>query len=77
MASRRVLSAIERHGAGDGRGEGSVLTEVMTAQQLAALLQMPVSTIEDYARRQVLPSVKLGRHRRFIRSEIEDALSLR
>jgi hypothetical protein len=25
---------------------------------------MKVSTIEDYARRGVLPSVKLGRHRR-------------
>jgi excisionase family DNA binding protein len=53
----------------------SLLAEVMTAPQIADLLQLPVSTIEDYARRRVLPSLKLGRHRRFIRSEVEDAIA--
>jgi excisionase family DNA binding protein len=46
----------------------------MTARDVAAVLQMKVSTIEDYARRGVLPSVKVGRHRRFIRSKLEQAV---
>jgi hypothetical protein len=28
----------------------------------------------DYARRGVLPSIKLGKHRRFVRSQVEDAI---
>ena len=51
-----------------------VLSELMTAAQLAELLQMKRTTIEDYARRGLLPSIKLGRHRRFVRSDVEAAL---
>lgn len=50
------------------------LDEILTAQQLAGLLAMPASTIEDYARRGVLPSLKLGRHRRFVRSDVLAAI---
>jgi excisionase family DNA binding protein len=53
----------------------SLLTELMTADQVAELLQMRRSTVEDYARRGLLPSLKLGRHRRFVRSDVEDALA--
>jgi excisionase family DNA binding protein len=53
----------------------SSLEEVMTAPQVAALLQIPASTVEDYARRGVLPSLKLGRHRRFVRSEVEATIN--
>ena len=52
----------------------SLLSELMTAGQVAELLQMKRTTIEDYARRGLLPSIKLGRHRRFVRSDIETAL---
>ena len=52
-------------------GAGSALDELLTSQQVAALLQLRVSTVEDYARRGVLPSLKLGRHRRFLRSQVE------
>jgi excisionase family DNA binding protein len=52
----------------------SVLSELITAAQLADLLQMKRTTIEDYARRGLLPSIKLGRHRRFVRSDVEAAL---
>ena len=58
-------------GASAGR---SILDELMTAEQIARMLQMRQSTVEDYARREVLPSVKVGRHRRFIRSEVEVAI---
>lgn len=52
----------------------SALDELLTSTQLATLLSMPKSTIEDYARRGLLPSLKLGRHRRFIRSDVIHAL---
>jgi excisionase family DNA binding protein len=51
-----------------------VRDESLTAERLAVLLQMWRSTIEEYARRGLLPSLKLGRHRRFIRSDVLDKL---
>ena len=53
---------------------GSLLSELLTADQVAQLLQMKRTTIEDYARRGLLPSIKLGRHRRFVRSDVEAVL---
>ena len=53
----------------------SLLSELMTSSQVAELLQMKRTTIEDYARRGLLPSLKLGRHRRFVRSDVEAALA--
>ena len=47
---------------GNGHREGSRLDELLTAEQLAALLRVRKSTVEDYARRGLLPSLKLGRH---------------
>ncbi|HEV7774269.1 MAG TPA: helix-turn-helix domain-containing protein [Conexibacter sp.] len=47
-----------------------MLGEILTAQQLAEMLRMQRSTIEDYGRRGVIPSIKLGRHRRYIRSDV-------
>ncbi len=46
----------------------------MTAEQVAALLLLPASTVKDYARRGVLPSIKLGKHRRFVRSQVQGAI---
>jgi excisionase family DNA binding protein len=43
----------------------------MTAERVAAPLLLPVSTVKDYARRGVLPSIKLGKHWRFVRSQME------
>ena len=57
----------------DGQA-ASILDELMTAQQVGDVLQLRVSTIEEYARRGVLPSIKLGRHRRFVRSQLERAI---
>ncbi len=52
----------------------ATLDELMTAEQVAALLMLPISTVKDYARRGVLPSIKLGKHRRFVRSAVQAAL---
>ncbi len=49
--------------------------DVMTARDVARLLHAPVSTVEDWARRGILPSVKIGRRRLYIRQNIETALT--
>ena len=53
----------------------SLLAELLTSTQVAELLQMKRTTVEDYARRGLLPSLKLGRHRRFVRSDVEAAIA--
>jgi excisionase family DNA binding protein len=49
--------------------------DVMTAREVARLLHTPVSTVEDWARRAILPSVKIGKRRLYIRQEIEAVLT--
>ena len=46
----------------------------MTAPEVAGLLHAPISTVEDWARRGILPSVKIGRRRLYIRQQIEAVL---
>jgi len=48
--------------------------DVMTAAEVAALLRVPKSTVEDWARRGVIPSRKVGRRRLYIRARIEALL---
>jgi excisionase family DNA binding protein len=45
-----------------------------TAEELATLLLVRKSTVADYARRGLLPSLKLGRRRRFVRSDVIHAI---
>jgi excisionase family DNA binding protein len=52
----------------------SGIDELLTADEVAELLYIPRSTVRDYARRGVLPSIKLGRHVRFVRSDVADAI---
>jgi excisionase family DNA binding protein len=47
----------------------------MTAREVARLLHAPISTVEDWARRGILPSVKIGRRRLYIRQNIEASLT--
>jgi excisionase family DNA binding protein len=49
--------------------------DVMLGREVADLLRMPVSTVEDLARRGELPSVKVGRRRLYIRTQIEGLLT--
>jgi excisionase family DNA binding protein len=46
----------------------------MCAAEVAVLLGVPKTTVEDWARRGVVPSRKRGRRRMFLRWEIEDWL---
>jgi excisionase family DNA binding protein len=52
--------------------DGQLREPLMTAAQVAVLLAVPRSSVYDYARRhhQPLASVRIGRHRRFLRSEL-------
>lgn len=53
------------------------LPDVMTAEQVATYLQLRVSTVGEMARRGDLPSIKIGRHRRFRRGELGEWLDRR
>ena len=44
--------------------------DVMTAAEVAEYLQIPVRSVHDYAARDELPSVRIGRHRRFSRAAV-------
>jgi excisionase family DNA binding protein len=45
--------------------------DVMSAREVAELLGVPKSTVEDWARRGALPSRKRGKRRFYLRWEVE------
>jgi excisionase family DNA binding protein len=51
----------------------SLAEPLLTADDIAALLAVPRSSVYEYARRRhdPLPSIAIGRHRRFYRSDVE------
>lgn len=53
---------------------GLTRSDLMTAGQVADLLGVPVSTVREWGRNGTLPRVKLGRHVRFVRAQVEAAL---
>lgn len=48
--------------------------DILDAGQVAELLGLRRSTIEDYGRRGLLPVVQLGRHRRYLRADVEQLI---
>lgn len=46
----------------------------VTAAEVADLIRVPKSTVEDWARRGVIPSRKVGRRRLYLREKIEELL---
>jgi excisionase family DNA binding protein len=48
--------------------------DVLTATDVAALLDLKPYTVKEYARRGILPGRKLGRTWRFLRPELEEAI---
>lgn len=72
----RPAAAEARHGVGGQPGDGVTsrpLTraDVMDAGDVAALLGIARSTVDEWARRGDLPSRKRGRRRLFLRWEVE------
>jgi excisionase family DNA binding protein len=59
------------------RGEAHIETasttadDVLTVSEVARLLQLSPRTVAEYGARGLLPSVKIGRHRRFSRRQLE------
>jgi excisionase family DNA binding protein len=53
---------------------GLTRDEVMTAGEVAELLQMPVSTVYYLARRGEIPARRFGRTWRFLRPRLEELL---
>jgi excisionase family DNA binding protein len=62
-------------GAVSATGRRADVDELLTVRQVAELLQLPASTVADYARRGLIPSIKLGRHRRYLRDDVLDAVT--
>ena len=58
---------------GDAVGEG--VDQILTAEQVASILQVKPCTVGDWARRGVLPSFKLGKFRRFSRLSVMEFLA--
>ena len=54
---------------------GLTRAELMTAREVAELLDVPVSTVREWGRKGTLPRVKLGRHVRFIGSRSRQSSS--
>jgi excisionase family DNA binding protein len=64
--------------ASDGRARVSLSDPLLTADQAAAVLgAIPSKTVLQLAREGRLPSVRIGRHVRFVRAELEATLSRR
>lgn len=66
MALSEAADADRERATRNGRelpGAAGVLNreDILSAAEVAELLQLRRSTVEDYARRGVLPSIKLGR----------------
>ncbi len=49
--------------------------ELLTAAELAELLDLKPCTLHEWARRGILPSFKPGRRRYFVRADVEAALT--
>lgn len=46
-------------------------SDLLTKEQVAALLGLRPSTVDDLRRRGELPAIHLGRHRRFLHADVE------
>jgi len=59
---------------GDSGRSALTRDQVMTAAEVAQLLQLPVSTVYYLARRGEIPACRFGRAWRFLRPRIEELL---
>ena len=69
-----ALRALDLPAEGFGFGHHTASSEVLTAEQLAELLQVDAKTVRSLASRGELPGRKLGRHWRFSRRAVLDWL---
>lgn len=66
---------------GISRGEenplGGLSEPLLSAAEVAELLGVRPSSVYEYARTRQLPHVRIGRHVRFVRSDLESWLTTR
>jgi excisionase family DNA binding protein len=66
--------------AGGGTPQGSLEAEtLLTVQEVAALLKVPVSWVYEHTRQECddpLPAVKVGKYLRFFKRDINDHLEM-
>jgi len=55
-------------------GRPLTAADVMTAAEVGELLRCPTSTVEDWARRGIVRSRKIGRRRLYVRQHVEAVL---
>ena len=53
---------------------GLTRDDLMKPREVAELLEVPLSTVLHWGRNGTIPRHKLGRHVRFVRSEVEAAI---
>jgi len=51
------------------------IPKLLTAKEIAEMFSIPISTIGDYGRRGVIPSVKIGYKRRFVPEDVAEWLN--
>ncbi len=61
----------QRKSTDDPRGD------VLTAEQVAVILQVRPCTVADWARRGLIPSYKLGKFRRYSKKDISNWVNIR
>ncbi|HXR29366.1 MAG TPA: helix-turn-helix domain-containing protein [Solirubrobacteraceae bacterium] len=52
------------------RGAAGPSPRLLTSAEAAAFLTLKESTLRDYSRRGIVPSVKIGRHLRFVEADL-------
>lgn len=71
---RAALAEGARLGSSSFKAASDVAEQLLDADELAALLHIPATWIEQKAREGAIPSLEFGRWRRFRRSEVEAAV---
>jgi excisionase family DNA binding protein len=63
-------TAHQSNGAALHLGPAEPKPRLLTSAEAAAFLTLKESTLRDYSRRGIVPSVKIGRHLRFVEADL-------
>jgi len=72
--SSPARNAYQSNEADAGRGAAEPNPRLLTSAEAAEFLTLKESTLRDYSRRGIVPSVKIGRHLRFVEADLVDYL---
>jgi excisionase family DNA binding protein len=63
-------------GNGEPHQQPATADDILSVNEVAELLKLSPRTVGEYGARGVLPSVKIGRHRRFSRRQLETLIAV-